>query len=138
MAAFSTEEAVRLRFQVSDAVSVPSALVTASIDDAHLAILERLDPGVDTQTPPEGLVLGETLLAGARLLRSLASKQAVSHKTLMVGGQRIDVGNRFVSLMALSKTGEQEAWDTLEPFLEAPARSGGIGVTDSTPVLGQE
>ena len=138
MANFTTEAAVRLKFQVNDTAWAPSSLVTASIDDAHDAILRGLDPGVDTESPEDGLVLGETLLAGAHLLRSLASKDAVQQKEVTVAGQHIATGKRFASLMALGARVEEEAWRTLEPYLRGRDGITLAVLTDSTPVLGEE
>ncbi len=137
MAAFTTEDAVRLAFQVNDSGWTPTALVLSSIDEAHEAILRRLDPAADTQSPAAGLVRGETLLAGACLLRSLASKDAVLQKDIVIGGQRIETGQRFAALMALSAKVEEDAWQTLEPFLLGPAGRCPASVTGTVPVLGE-
>ena len=138
MAGFTTETAVRLKCQVEDTAAVSSALVLESIDDAHARILAELDPGVDTVTPEENLVAGETLLAGSCLMVSLASGEAVSVRPMMVGGHRIEAGQRFASLMSLASRLEREAWRLLAPYIAA--RDGviaGAG-TDTVPVLGAE
>ena len=138
MANFTTEAAVRLKLQVNDTVWVLSALVTSSIGDAHEAILRRLDPSVDTESPEDELILGETLLAGAYLLYSLASKDAVEQKQVTVGGQRVETGKRFDALESVAKLTETQAWDTLAPYLAAQPETALAGVTDSVPVLGEE
>ncbi len=136
MSNFTTEAKVREKFQVNDTAWSSPALVTSSIDDAHIAVLRALDPEVDTETPDDGLVLGETLLAGANLLRSLASKDAGGQAEIVVGGQRLSRRQRFASLMTLGERAEREAWEVLEPYVAGrPVVCPGV-VTDSVPVLG--
>jgi len=138
MANFTTESEVRMKFQLINTTQVPSDLVAAGIDDAHTELLRFLDPDVDTGSPEDALILGETLLAGAHVLRSLASSDAVQQKHLVVGGQRIEEGNRFQSLMAMAEQASRLAWEALEPYLLAgPPRYVGA-VTDTTPVLGED
>jgi hypothetical protein len=138
MANFTTESAVRMKFQLTNTTQVPSDLVTVGMDDAHTELLRFLHPDVDTVSPEDGLILGETLLAGAHVLRSLASSDAVEQKHLVVGGQRIEEGNRFQSLMTMAEQAARLAWETLEPYLLAgPPRSVGA-VTITTPVLGED
>ncbi|HPO12063.1 MAG TPA: hypothetical protein PLI09_01355 [Candidatus Hydrogenedentes bacterium] len=136
MAAFTSESAVRLKFQVTDTASVPQDLVLKSIEDAHEEIVRCLDPAVDQTSPEETLVLGETLLAGAHLLKSLAAKDAVQHKEVVVGGQRVDTGKRYAALMALSNQSGEQAWETLRPYLRESSGAVEAVVTDTTPVLG--
>ncbi len=138
MANFATEADVRLKFQVEDAAVFPTALVTGSIDDAHEEVLRRLDSGVDVQSPPVALVLGETLLAGAHLLRSLASRNATVRQEVTVGGQRIADGDRFASLMAMASRAEKQAWRTLEPFMAARPGLQLGSATDCVPVWGEK
>lgn len=136
MANFTTESEVRLKFQLDDTTLVPSSLVTQSIDDAHEELLRFLDPQYDTGDPDDPLILGETLLAGAHLFRSLASKEAFEQKRTTVGGQRIEEGARFTALTAVASLTEDQGWYVLAPYLASrPARSV-AAVTASTPVLG--
>ncbi len=138
MANFTTESEVRLKFQLNDTTLVPSGLVTQSIDDAHVEVLRFLDPEYDTEEPEDALVLGETLLAGAHLFRSLASKDAFEQKRGTIGRQRVEEGKRFASLMGVASLTEDQAWYVLAPYLAAyPARAV-AGVTASTVVLGEE
>jgi len=137
MANFTTESEVRLKFQLSDTTLVPSSLITQSIDDAHAELLRYLDPAHDTESPEDGLVLGETLLAGAHLYRSIGSQEAFGQKRGTIGGQRIEEGARFASLMAVATLTWDQAWSLLEPYLTAlPARTV-AGVTTTTAVLGE-
>lgn len=138
MASFAVEAAVRRKFQLEDAAVVSAELVQASIDDAHLLLIARLDPEVDTVSPPDAVVLGETLLAGACLLASLASKDAAEQRELTIGGQRIGPGKRFASLMAMSSKAERRAWEALAPYLAAAPGETPARVTDSQAVLGAE
>lgn len=137
MAYFATEESVRNKFQLTDTTLVPSSIVVDSIDEAHAEVLRYLDPAFDVSPAAAGLALGETLLAGACLLRSIAAKEAFDQKQVRVGGQQIDEGNRFESLLALAALTEERAWRTLDPFLIGrPARIVASSA-DSTPVLGE-
>jgi hypothetical protein len=136
MPAFTSEANVRTTFQLTDTVGAPSSLLTAAIDDAHVEILRRLDPGVDTQTPEKGLVMGETLLSGAHVFRSLAAKDAFGQRTTTIGGQRVEAGQRMDALMAAARLAEESAWYMLGPYLAALPVSSHSAVTDTEPVLG--
>ena len=137
MSAFTTESAVRLKFQLTDTTLVPSDLITTSINDAHAELLRYLNPDYDVEPPEDALVQGETLLAGAHLYRSLAAKEAFSQKHVAVGSQRIEPGERFTSLMTIATLTEGLAWYMLEPYvLDQPARAL-AAATDTTPVIGE-
>ena len=138
MAAFTSESAVRDKFQLTDTTLVPSALVTGSIDDAHEIVLRFLDPVFDVQSPDAEVVLGETLLSGAHLLRSLASSEAFTQKRLTIGGQRIDVARRFDALNDAADSAEEQAWHVLEPFVLARPASKVADVTDTTPIIEED
>ena len=138
MANFATEQDVRDKFQLTDTTLVPAALVDGSIDDAHVEVLRRLDPVYDVPSPEEGVVLGETLLAGAHLVRTLASRSAFESKHLSVGGRRIQPGNRVEALTGIGESAELRAWEVLEPFLLPRAGRTVAEVTTTTPVLGEE
>jgi hypothetical protein len=135
--AFTTEEEVRLRFQLTDTVNVPSSLVASCIEEAHEDILRLLDPRHEAGAPPGPLVLGETFLAGAAVLRAVAAKDAYDQKNIAVGGQRIEDGARFGSLMSAAAAAVDQAWAQLEPYLVDRAERLGVAATDSTPVLGE-
>lgn len=137
MAVFSTESAVREKFQVTDTALAPAGLVERSLADAHEEILRWLDPGVNVESPPAGLVAGETLLAGAHLLRSLASKSASAFREVRVGGNQVVTGGRSVPLMALAAQAEQQAWEMLGPYLKPVDGSDGALATDTLAVLGE-
>lgn len=134
---FTTESAVREKFQLNDTTAAPAALLSRSIDDAHTQILSALDPGTDTELPPAGLIQGETLLAGVLLLRSLASANAADHVVVTIGGQRVERGQRFAALIALSDQTEREAWALLSPYLLG-ARTEVMLMSATSPVLGDE
>ncbi|MEA3364488.1 MAG: hypothetical protein U9Q79_02515 [Candidatus Hydrogenedentes bacterium] len=136
MASFTTEAMVRLRFQLNDTASVPTELVQAGIDDAHTEILDRLDPAYAEEPYPEALVLGETLLAGANVYGGLAAKDAHDQKQVVVGGQRIEPGDRFAALAGTANGARVTAWRLLAPFLrEQPPHAPAV-LTDTVPVLG--
>jgi hypothetical protein len=137
MANFTTEADVRLKFQANDTNLIPTTLVGGSITDAHEEILRRLDPVFDVQPPEENVILGETMLAGAHLLHSLAASDALSQKTMTIGGQRIDAGQRFAALMTLADHAEREAWRIFEPYLQPRPAHAPATVTDTVHVLGE-
>ena len=138
MAAFATEADVRLRFQLSDTTLVPSALVTSSIADAHIEVLRLLNPAFNVSPPEGAVVLGEVLLAGAHLFRSLASKDAFDQKQMAIGNQRIDAGRRFSALTVIADLAEKEAWCVLEAYLVDRPFQAPAAATDSIPLLGEE
>ena len=138
MAIFTSESAVRDKFQLTDTTLVPSALVTGSIDDAHEIVLRFLDPVFDVPSPDAEVVLGETLLSGAHLLRSLSSSEAFTQKRLTIGGQRIDVARRFEALNDAADSAEEQAWHVLEPFVLARPASKVVDVTQTTPIIEED
>lgn len=138
MATFAAEDDVRDRFQAHDTETIPSGLVTTMLEDAHEEVLRRLDPAYGEAPAPSGLVAGEALLAGARLLHALASRDAIEQQHISIGGQRFDAGNRFAALLAMADQAEARAWEMLEPYLLARPAQQALDASDSTPVLGEE
>jgi hypothetical protein len=138
MAVFTTETRVREKFQMNDLEHVPSTLVVESIDDAHGELLRFLDPAFAAGTPEDALVMGETLLAGAHVHRSLASKAALEQRRVAVGGQRIEESGKAATLLALAQIVEEQAWYLLEPYLTARPDMAVGATTDTTPVLGED
>lgn len=138
MAEFAAEGAVRLRFQWPDNARVPADLIAAAIADAHDEVLRRLASWVDPEAPDDALCVGETLLAGARVLSALAAKEATEQRHVTVGRQRVEAGTRFSALMAMADRAEADAWDRLAPYLDAVPEMWTAGTTDSQPVLGGE
>lgn len=137
MATFTDEAAVRLHFQWADTVFVPSDLIVQTIADAHDAILARLRPEFIVN-PPSSLILGETLLAGAHVLLTLASRDAFEQKQVTIGGQRIEGGKRFDALLVLADRSEQQGWDVMASCL-MPIPWGPIAaVTNAESILGEE
>ena len=135
MSTFSTEALLRAKFQLTSATDYPPALLEDALAEAHAEILARLDPSVDTGTPPETLVTGETLLAAARAFRNLAGQAAATQHTLTLGGQRYDTAARTAQLLHLAATTEQDAWHTLAPHLTPIPTITSLSTTDTTPIL---
>ena len=138
MSALTTETRVRAKFQLLDTTLVPSDLIEAAIDDAHTELLRFLAPDVDLETPEEALAMGETLLAGAHLYRTLGSKDAFDQKRLAIGSNRVEGSGRFDSLLAIAMIVEKQAWYLLEPYLGECASRCPCSVTVTQPVLGEE
>jgi len=139
MANFTDEARVRLKTQLTDTAKVPQELVTRSIDDAHAELLKRLDPAYDVTPPDENLVRGETLAAGAYLLRSLASGAAFDIRGLRILNETVSETGKHRALVTLAERFEREAWEILADFLLA--QEGGAdfqsGVTESEEILGE-
>ncbi len=136
MAAWATEVGVRLRVQVDDVGVASSALVTACIEEAHERILAELDESIDVEAAPEALAQGETLLAAAGLMSALASGDAAEQVSLQIGGQRIDGGQRFASLLSVARRFEKEAAVLLAPYMRRALAQVPGDVTKSIDVLG--
>lgn len=136
MAAFATEADVRLKFQLENTATVPSALVVESIDAAHADVLRVLR---DNPPSPEAEVIrGEVLLAGAYVLRSLASREAAEQKQVTVGGQQVSTNGRFDLLLTAARVAEEKAWSVLEPYVVPRPTQACLAASDTTPVLGEE
>ena len=136
MANFTNENAVREKFQLDNTTRVPAALVEQSITDAHTEILRYLAEDVDTASPEDGLVLGETLLAGAHVYLSLASKDAFEQTQTVIGGQRVEAGHRFAALLEVAGAVELQAWRVLEPYLTAQPSLIPCDATDTASIIG--
>lgn len=135
MPTFTTEALVRLKFQLTSTQDFPASLINDAIAEAHEPIAARLDPGVDTGSPPTALVIGETLLAGARTLRSLAVREATTQRSVVVGGQRVDTGTRQAQLALSAALAEEQAWEMLAPFLTPPPGTRSLSPTETTPIF---
>ncbi len=137
MAGFTTEALVREKFQLNDTTLVPVSLVNRNIDDAHLILLRFLDPIFDLPTPAAAVVLGETLLAGAYLMRSLAPGSAFARRKVTVGGQRVEPSGKAEAMHAEADVAEAEAWHVLEPYLRIIPTDKLATTTDSQSILGE-
>lgn len=136
MPPFTTESAVRLAAQVEDTSLATAELVEASLAEAHEVTLAAIDPAVDQEDPPAAVIQGETALAVATLFRGLAARDAVEQVQIQIGGQRIDAGQRFASLMSVARRFEKEGARLLEPYSLRPAALPPGGATETRPVLG--
>jgi hypothetical protein len=136
MPAFTTEVSVRLHFHLHDTAVAPAELLARAIETAHARVLARLDPAVDAENPPLPVAVGETLLAGAQVLESLAHKSAQGQRIVVVGGQRVDPGQEFSALLAAADRAERHGWGALAPYLWPVAPDTPLLVTEGSPVLG--
>ncbi len=127
MPPFALEAAVRLKFRLEDVSEASSELIEASILHGHNDILARVREDI-VAAPPESVVIAETLLAGAALLRSLAARQALEKRDLRLSGHQFTTGQRFPALLETASAAELEAGRLLTPFLKC-----GVGLTP--PVL---
>jgi hypothetical protein len=138
VAGFTTEALVREKFQLTDAAQVLPSLVNRNIDDAHLILLRFLDPVFDLPSPAAAVVLGETLLAGAYLLRSLAGGAAFRRRKVTVGGQKVEPSGNSEAMLAQADTAEAEAWRALEPYLVVIPTDRLAAATDSQSIVGDD
>lgn len=126
MAAFTTEELLRVKFQLDNLAEVTSELITTSIEDAHSIVVGRIREACLTELP-ESVIVAETLLAGAALLRSLSARLALDRREVRLAGHQLETGKRFPALVAVAAAAEKEAFELLTPWLrydatmEAPA-----------------
>ena len=133
---FATEHDVRLRFQFTDAAAVPADLIEAAVEAAHERLMQRLLPGCAAD-PPAAVLLGETLLAGAEVLRSLAAREAAARANVRIGGQQVSAPGRFADLMLMADAATDAAWHVLaDCLLPFPAQRV-LAPTASVPVLGE-
>jgi len=138
MAEFTNETSVRLKTQLTDTDRVPTALVESSIDEAHNAVMRRLDPQYDVEPPDVDLVRGETMLAGAYLLRSVASGASFSARDLRLGDRYLEEGGRHAAMLRMADTFEREAWDVLSPFLTELGDGFRADATSSQDIIGDQ
>ena len=136
MAELATEADVRLLTQVEDTTIASAELIAACIAEAHERVRAALDDLVDLETPPAALVQAESRLAAGILLRALAARDAVEQMELQLGGQRVDAGQRFASLMSIARRFDKEAATLLAPFIPQRAPESPALPSDSTPILG--
>ena len=120
MAAFTTEEMLRVKFQLDNLTEVTTELVAASIEHAHSIVIERLREEC-LEEPPDAVIVAETLLAGAALLRSLSTRLALDRREVRLAGHQMETGKRFPALLAVATAAEEEALHLLTPWLRYDA-----------------
>jgi hypothetical protein len=136
MSTFAAEADIRLRFQWNDTETVPDELVSMCLSEAHAELVRFLDPVYEMAPIEPAIVTGEILLAGARVMRALAARDASEQQDLQVGNQRIRPAGRSDALIAMAVIAEKDAWYLLEPYLMVVPTHAPMKVTDSTPILG--
>ncbi len=137
MPTFATENDVRLKLQLSEAVA-PTELITDSLLQAHLCVLARLAPDIDTAQEADRLCDGEALLAGALVLRALAAGQAAERRSVSLAGQRLDTGARGPALSEAAASAELHGWERLAPLLATPPAPLPALSTDPVPLAGAD
>lgn len=121
--AFTDEARVREHTGLTNPTRVPSSLVQQRIEDAHETLLRDLDPAYVGSSDPV-LILGETELATANLLRSLAAQIGVTENQLTTAGLSQVATQRTEKLQALADSEEARAWQHLRPFLKGQPDEG--------------
>ncbi|MCK5862587.1 MAG: hypothetical protein KAH38_08885 [Candidatus Hydrogenedentes bacterium] len=132
MAPFTTEEALRLKFQLDNLPEVTSALIETSINHAHSIVTTWVRETCLAEVP-EPIVVAETLLAGAALLRSLSARMALDRREVRLAGHQLETGKRFPALIAVAQAAEKEALQLVTPWLRhgAAAESPALLTTGS-------
>ena len=136
MTPLTTVAAVRAKFGLPGPEHLPDAVIQRSIEDAHTELWPLLAPDQPDDPPADELVLGATLLSGARLFDALASREAYDQQRRVVGGQRVEESRRFASLQTTAARHEGEAWRLLAPFLAPAPRQNPGRATATTQILG--
>lgn len=137
MAAFTTENDIRLRLQLNDTTLAPQDFLVQCIEDAHDQVLRWLDENVDPQNPPAALVYGETLVAAAVVFRALASREAAAMRNVKIGEQGINTEKRFAAKMEYAEELERQGWAILSAFLAPRTSPTSLSPSPTTPVLGE-
>ena len=118
--AFTDRDRVRLYSGLSDSGRVSDELVDQRIADAHADILRDLLPEYTASTD-EMLVLAETELSTAYVLRSLALASAYTERDHRSGDLTLRQRGRSAALAARAEVEERRAWGRLLPFLTRSA-----------------
>ncbi len=132
--AFTDETLVRNHSGLTDDDAIPSDLVERSIADAHAVIVAELDPAY-AESDDEVLVLAETELATAFLLRTLAGNKAGLGRDLSTMHLRIQELGKAPELRAQADDEEKRAWGRVGKFLKT--RRSAFGFELATPRDGQ-
>ena len=137
MPTFAAEADVRLKFQLSETAAA-AELIADCLLQAHLCVVARLDPAIDTEVEAERLRDGEALLAGALVLRALAAGQAADRRNVSLAGQRLDTGARGPALCEAAASAEYRGWERLAPVLNTPPAPLPALTTDPMPLTGED
>ena len=114
--AFTDETTIRTHTGWQNTDLVPSGLITQRIQNAHAALLVEIDPAYHESTDPL-LILAETELATAYLLRSLATEAGFEERDLRTSNLTLRAGARVENLNELAGAEEASAWRHARPFL---------------------
>ena len=113
---------MRVKFQLDNLAEVTTELIEASIEHAHSVVIARIREEY-LEAPPEPVVVAETLLAGAALLRSLSSRLALDKREARLAGHQLETGKRFPAILAVADAAEAEALELLKPWLRHGAKT---------------
>ncbi len=137
MPTFAAETDIRLKLQLPEATA-SAELIADCLLQAHLCLLARLAPGVDTALEADRVCDGEALLAGALALRALAAGQAADRRSVSLAGQRLDTGARVPALCEAAASAECRGWERLAPLLATPPAPLPTLTTDPMPLMGED
>lgn len=113
---FTDETTLREHTGLKNTTRIPSSLIVQRIADAHETLVADLDPAHAVSTDLM-LRLGETELAAAYLLRSLATQVAFEETNLATAGLANRESKKSERLRALADEQEASAWARLKPYL---------------------
>lgn len=114
---YTDADRVRTHFQFHQTGDDADGLVSEAIAAAEAVLSPQLSAALPPPPGPDDLQFAATLLAGAILLRSLATAEAHEGALLTLGGQRLDSTRRFGQLMARAADAEASAWRLAAPNL---------------------
>lgn len=115
--AFTDEDTIRTHTGWQNTDLVPSGLITQRIENAHAALLLEIDPAYQESTDAL-LILAETELATACLLRSLATEAGFEDRDLRTANLTMRAGSRVENLRELADVEEASGWRHARPFLK--------------------
>ena len=113
---FTDEAVIRTHTGWDNTDLVTSGLIEQRLEDAHAVLLAELDPEYLSSADPL-LILAETELVTAFLLRSLASESGFEDRDLRTVNLTIRAGTRVRNLAELADSEEASAWRHARSFL---------------------
>jgi len=117
--------------------TIPEALVTAAIEQAHSDLLRDLKTEYAESTDPS-LIQGETELASAYLLRMLANQYVVTESEVQTPLLKIMAGKKPEDLSRRAAEEERKARGRLVPFLEPVLDAFGFDLAGGETMDGEE
>lgn len=113
---FSDENLIRIHSGWNNTDLVTASLVAQRLADAHQVLLSALHPDYLASNDPR-LILAETELATAFILRSLATEAGFEDRDIRTTQLTLRAGPRVRNLLELADSEESLAWNHARPLL---------------------